>query len=322
VDVSIAAEGVLGLTWPAWKRLVREVEALGFAGLYLADHFVPPEPPDYYSLDLIVALTYLADHTERVRFGPLVAPLSHRDPVHLAYQAVALDDLSGGRMVLGVGAGWMGREHEMFGYDLGDVPTRMARLEEGLHVIASLLRSDEPVTFDGRFYRLRGAALPGTKRPGRPEILVGASGPLRGLPLVARYADIWNTQLLTPEQVRERAALLDRLLREADRQPGDVRRTFNAPVVCGRSPDELEARLQWMRRVPSWSELSLDDLLAALRDWFVPVVGTPEEVVTQLRAYDNAGISEVTLQWFDTDDLAGLQVLAAEVLPEVSKKAA
>jgi alkanesulfonate monooxygenase SsuD/methylene tetrahydromethanopterin reductase-like flavin-dependent oxidoreductase (luciferase family) len=227
VELSIAVEGVFGLTWPAWKQLVRAVEDRGFAGLYLADHFVPPGPPDYPSLDLIVALVHAADHTDRVRFGSLVAPLSYRDPVMLARQAAALAELSGGRMVLGVGAGWMAREHEMFGYDLGDVSTRMNRLEEGLQVITRLLRTEEPIDFSGKFFQLRDAVLPGPRRPGGPPVLVGASGPKRGLPLVARYADVWNAQQLTPEQVRERSAMLDGLILEAGRHPGDVRRTFN-----------------------------------------------------------------------------------------------
>jgi alkanesulfonate monooxygenase SsuD/methylene tetrahydromethanopterin reductase-like flavin-dependent oxidoreductase (luciferase family) len=317
VELSVSVEGLFGLTWPAWKRLVLAVDDLGFAGLYLADHFVPPEPPDYPSPDLIVALAYAADHTERVRFGPLVAPLSYRDPVLLARQAAALDDLSGGRFVLGVGAGWMDREHEMFGYDLWDVPTRMARLEEGLAVVTGLLQSDAPVTFAGRFFRLQGAALPGPKRPGGPPVLVGASGPRLGLPLVARYADVWNAQQLTPEQVQERSDLLDGLLRAVGRPPADVRRTFNAPVVCGRTPAELEARVRGFRRFGGFAALTLDELLATLREWFVPIIGTPEEVVAQVRAYEAAGIAEVTLQWFDTDDVEGLEVLAAEVLPRL-----
>lgn len=115
VELSISAEGIFGLTWPDWKQLVHTVEDRGFAGLYLSDHFLLMAPPDQPSVELIVALTYLADHTERVRFGPMVAPLSVRDPVMLARQAAALDDLSGGRMVLGVGTGWMEREHTMFG---------------------------------------------------------------------------------------------------------------------------------------------------------------------------------------------------------------
>src|SRR5919206_1509329 len=132
IEVSIAVEGVFGLTWPSWKRLVAEVEQLGFAGLYCSDHFALPTPVASDSLEVMVALTYLADHTSRVHLGPLVAPLSFRDPVMLARQAAAIDDLSGGRMILGVGAGWEEREHTLFGHYLGDVPTRMARLAEGL----------------------------------------------------------------------------------------------------------------------------------------------------------------------------------------------
>src|SRR5258708_4665333 len=119
---SIALEGVAGLNWPIWKRLVREIEDLGFAGLYCSDHFIlPPMPEDTDSLDVMTALTYLADHSQTLEFGPLVAPLSFRDPVLLARQAMALDGLSDGRMILGLGAGWEDREHEMFGYELGDL---------------------------------------------------------------------------------------------------------------------------------------------------------------------------------------------------------
>src|SRR6266568_3069844 len=118
VTLAISVEAMMGLTWPLWKRLVAEVEQLSFAGLFRSDHFTLPLPVDPDALELIVTLSYLADHTQRVHFGPLVAPLSFRDPVMLTRQATALDDLSGGRMILGVGAGWMEREHAMFGYDL------------------------------------------------------------------------------------------------------------------------------------------------------------------------------------------------------------
>ena len=101
-------------------------EARGFSGLYRSDHFTMPDPPDEDSLECVVSLAYLADHSSRVRFGPLVAPLSFRDPVMLARQAAALDDLSGGRMVLGVGTGWLEREHSLFGYELEDLQTRFA----------------------------------------------------------------------------------------------------------------------------------------------------------------------------------------------------
>lgn len=318
IEVSIAVEGVFGLTWPAWQRLVRAVEDLGFAGLYLADHLVPPEPPDYPSLELIVALTYAATQTSRVRIGSLVAPLSYRDPVLLARQMAALDALSDGRLILGVGAGWLEREHRMFGYDLGDGPQRMDRLDEGLQVITRLLRSDQPVTVTGTYFQVHDAMLPGPKRRGGPPILVGASGPRRGLPLVAQYADVWNTQNLTPEAVREHAEVLDDLIRKAGRQPEEIRRTYNAPVVCGRTPAEVEDRVRGFRRFGDWAALSLEEVLSTLREWFVPVMGTPEEVVTQITAYETVGITEITLQWFASDDLEGLEILAREVLPHLA----
>jgi F420-dependent oxidoreductase-like protein len=317
VDLSVSVSGVMGLDWTAWTRLVRAVEDLGFAGLYLSDHFVAPDPPDHPSLDLIVALAYAADHTERVRLGSMVAPLSFRDPVMLARQAAAIDDLSGGRLVLGVGAGWQEREHEMFGYDLGDVPTRFARFEEGLEVITRLLRSDRPVSFDGRFFRLREAVLPGPRRPGGPPLLIGGSGPTRTLPLVARFADVWNAQDSTPEEVRERSEALDGLLRDAGRQPGDMRRTSFVAMVCGRTPAELEARLGGWRRVGEFAALPLDALLGELRTDGV-IIGSPEEVVVELRAYEAAGVAELVLQWIALDDLEGLEVLAAEVLPRLA----
>src|SRR2546421_8685127 len=212
VAISIQIEGQNGLTWPYWKRLVAEVEQLDFAGLFRSDHFTNARPPDKDSLVMIVSLAYLADHTQRIHFGPLVAPLSVRHPSVLVRQATALDDLSGGRMILGVGAGWQDREHRLFGHELGDVPGRMARLEEGLEVITLLLNSDEPVTYEGKYFQLREAILlPRPQRPRGPEIMIGGNGPKRTLPLVVRFADIWNGNFLSPAAFEERSVMLDQL---------------------------------------------------------------------------------------------------------------
>ena len=316
VGLSISVEGVFGLTWPAWKRLVCRVEDLGFTGLYLSDHFVMIQPPDYPSLEMVTALTWLADHTERVRFGPMVSPLSFRDPVMLARQAAAIDDLSDGRMVLGLGAGWMEREHTMFGYDLGDIPTRLDRMEEGAEVIAHLLRSEEPVSFEGQFFRLQDAVLPPPRRPGGLPIMIGGKGPKRTMPLVARFADAWNAQVMSPDQIREHNALLDRLLVEAGRRPEDVRRTLNVPVLCFRSRDELETRLSRRPPFPPWKHFSREEQLEKLRAW-PALVGSPEEIVTQIRAFEAAGISEISMQWLAPGDIEGIEILAREVLPHV-----
>lgn len=323
MDVSIACEGWFGLDWPQWRGLVGAVERLGFAGLYLSDHIHLASSPPLPSLELMVALTYLADHSERLRFGAMVSPLSMREPVTLARQSAALDNLSGGRFVLGIGAGWNAGEHAMFGYALGDLPTRFARLEEGLEVLTRLLRGDGPVSYAGRFFQLQDAILaPRPQHPGGPPLLIGGHGPRRTLPLVARYADIWNVNTKALPEVRERAVLLDRLLLEAGRRPEDVRRTVNAPVICGRTEAELEHRMRGVRRYPAFAALPHDQLVAALRARQGAIIGTPAEVVAQLHACDEAGIAEMTVQWFDADDLEGLALLATEVLPHLNRQQA
>ncbi len=316
VSISVQVEGVMGLTWPAWQALVAQTEALGFAGLFCSDHFIFRAPPDYPSLDVMMALTYAASHTSRVHFGALVTPISFREPVMLARQALALDDLSGGRMILGVGAGWNVREHEAFGYALGDIPTRVARFTEALAVISGLLRDEEPVTFAGQFYQLREAQLlPRPQRPGGPRLMIGGSGPRRTLPLVAKYADLWNASGMTADEVRERNALLDDLVIKAGRQPGDVGRTMMKFVLCGRDNAEYERRLVGLRRQTAYAEMSTDALLETARTQMKGIVGTPAEVAAQLREYEAAGMSEIMIQSFAVDDVEGWQVIADEVLP-------
>jgi alkanesulfonate monooxygenase SsuD/methylene tetrahydromethanopterin reductase-like flavin-dependent oxidoreductase (luciferase family) len=130
----------------------------------------------------------------------------------MARQAAAIDDLSGGRLHLGLGAGWQEQEHHSFGYDLLDRKPRFARYREGVEVVTRLLRNDEPVTFEGSYYQLRDAILlPRPQRPGGPRIVIGGNGPQLTLPLAAQYADEWNCVYLTPENFATLNTRLDRL---------------------------------------------------------------------------------------------------------------
>ncbi len=151
-------------------------------------------------------------------------------------------------------------------------------------------------------------------------LLVGGNGPRRTLPLVARYADIWNAQFVTPETFRELLARLDELLHEAGRQPGEVKRTAMAPVICGRDPTELDQRVSGMRRfMPNGDHLPLAALLDQLRAILPnPIVGSPEQVVEQIRAFERVGCEELMAQWFTLEDLAGLHLLAEHVLPQLA----
>lgn len=253
VAISVMIEGQQGLTWDRWKKIAEVAEGEGFAGLFRSDHFTDPRPPDRDALEMMMSLAYLAGNTSRIHFGPLVAPVSFRDPIQLARQAMALDDWSGGRMILGLGAGWQEREHTMFGYELGDVKTRMARLEEALEVVSRLVRRDEPFSFDGEFYQLKAAhLLPRPVREGGPQILIGGNGTRRTLPLTAKYANVWNAVMVSPERFRELNGILDGLLAEVGRKKEDVRRT----IMTAAQPVEGAAE-----RVAAFAEAGAEELM-------------------------------------------------------------
>ena len=304
MDVAIMIEGQNGLDWPRWQRIVRAAEDLGFAGLYRSDHFTNANPPDIDSLELWTSLTWLASHTRRIEFGPLVSPVSFRDPRMTARVARDVDDLSNGRLTLGMGAGWQEREHTHFGYDLLELPRRFARFQEGLEIVTRLLRSDEPVIFSGEFYRLQDAVLlPRPQRRGGPPILVGGVGAQRTLPLVARYADEWNAVFISAARFTELNARLDGLVAWQGRAPQDVRRSLMTGLVFGLDEDEVKRKLRG-RDAAQLKERGL-------------IVGTPPEVKNQLNQLSAVGVQRVMLQWLDLDDLDGLESIAVKVLPQI-----
>lgn len=301
IEVAIMIEGQNGLTWPRWQRLALAVEALGFAGLYRSDHYTNAHPPDKESLELWVSLTWLACHTGRIEFGPLVSPVSFRQPTMTARMASAVDDLSGGRLILGLGAGWQEREHHNYGWQLLDVPGRFARFSEGLDIITHLLQREEPLHYAGQYYQLHEAVLlPRPQRPGGPPILIGGNGPRLTLPRVAQYASEWNAVYIPAGKFRELNQQLDELLEERGREPHTVRRSLMTRVEMGDA-----AAIQ-----PKFPHSSLDQLRQRGL-----ILGTAAEIVQQLGQLAEAGVQRVMLQWLDLDDLDGLETFAHTVLP-------
>ena len=302
-EVAIMIEGQDGIDWPRWQRLARTVEDSGYSALHRSDHFTNPAGPVLHALELWSSLTWLADNSDRIEFGPLVSPVSFRHPVITAWTASSVDSLAGGRLRLGIGAGWQEREHEAHGFELLETELRFARFEEALEVITLLLRNDEPVSFDGEFYGLRDAVLmPRSPRPGGPPIVIGGNGPRRTLPLAARYADEWNAVLIPPERFAELSARLDELLREAGRPPEAVRRTLMTRVLFGRTDADVGSKL---------GGRAADELRAR-----GAVVGTGPEVAEQLGRLEEAGVQRVMLQWLETDDIDGLEAMAQAILPQ------
>ena len=303
MDINIMIEAQNGANWARWQRLARAVEDLGFAGLYRSDHFTNGGPPDKDSLEAWVSLTWLASNTSRINFGTLVSPSAFRHPAMLARMAAAVDDLSGGRLRLGLGAGWQEREHTNYGLPLLKIPQRFDRFEEYLAVVTQLLRSDDPVDFTGSYYTLQEAILlPRPQRQGGSPITVGGNGPIRTLPLVARFADEWNyfgQDYQTRKKLNNR---LNWLLEENGRSPGDVRRTMMMGVTFAVDDADLKVKLTKRGMTLEQAQQSPG------------VTGTPSMVQDQLKMYANQGLDGVMLQWMDLDDIDGLKHFAKAVL--------
>ena len=294
-------EGQDGLNWARWKAIARATEEAGFAGLFRSDHFSNPRGEWKDALETWTSLTWLAGHTERIEFGPLVSPLSFRDPVVTAWQAACVDDLSGGRLRLGLGAGWQEREHSAFGYDLLELRERFDRFEEGLEVVTRLLRSDEPVSFEGTYFRLKEAVLmPRPKRRDLP-ITIGGKGPKRTLGLVVKHAAEWNTPGMALEDFKALNGRLNRLLKRAGREPGSVRRSLMTSPVYGRDEEEVREKLGGQ---------DVGELRARGR-----LIGTAAQIAEQLRALGEAGLDRVMLRWEDLDDAEGLREFGGTLLP-------
>lgn len=297
LEVGLMIEGQDGVNWPHWKQIARVAEDAGYAGLYRSDHFTNPEGPHLDALELWTSLTWLAENTSRLSFGPMVSPVSFRDPRILSWQASAVHALAPGRLRLGVGAGWMVREHEEWGFDLLDLDARFQRFTESLEVVTRLVRNEGPVTFAGAFYQLNGAELvPNPVSQGQLPVVIGGNGPRRTIPLAAKYADEWNGVGLNADGFRERTRLLDSLLEQQGRKPEEVKRTLMTRVIFGRDEAQLAERL---------AGEDADELRAAGR-----IVGTAKEIQSQLATLEEAGVEGIMLQWLDgLDDLDGIAEL-------------
>ena len=305
IEVALMLEGQNGLNWDHWQKIARLAERVGFVGLFRSDHFTNASPPDLDSLELWVSLTWLASHTSRLEFGPLVTPFSFRHPVFTARMARDVDDLSGGRLTLGVGAGWQEREHQKFGFDLLDRKSRFDRFEEAVQVVARLLQSDAPVDFQGRFYGLEQAQLlPRPGRPGGPPLLIGGKGPRRTLGLAARFASEWNANFIPPDQFAALNRRLDELIEQHGRSRREVRRSLMTNIVFDRDQGRLE------RRQAAEGRNAADMAGRGV------IVGGPARVQERIGEYAAAGVERIMLQWLDLADLEGLEALAEAVLPQ------
>lgn len=302
-QIGLMIEGQAGLNWDRWKRILQTAEDTGYQSVFRSDHFIIGKAED--SLELWTSLTYAATATQRIEFGPLVTPITFRHPSLNARYATAVDDLSGGRLIYGMGAGWHEDEHTRWGIPFYDFPTRFEMLAEAVALTTDLFQTDGEVTYTGKHFTLKGAyLLPRPQKPGGPTLLIGGNGPKKTLPLVADYAAEWNAVFIEQDTYRERTERLDALLAERKRPPGDVKRSLMTRVVYGKDAATLKARI---------AERGEDEV--TLRQQTNIIVGTPQEVVDKLGAWAELGVERFMLQWLSLDDIDGMESMATEVLP-------
>jgi F420-dependent oxidoreductase-like protein len=303
--IGLMIEGQWGLTWARWDALLKAAENYGFQCLFRSDHYTIG-PPDHDSLECFISLTYAAQHTSRIEFGQLVSPTTFRQPALTARMASQIDDLSGGRLCLGLGTGWHDREHHQFGIPFYDQNTRYEMLEDALEITTRLFREDAPVTYQGKHFSLNGAVLlPRPARRNGPPIIIGGNGPNRTMPMAVKYADEWNAVHLALSDFRSRNQHMNDLCDQAGRPRESLRRSLMIPVTI--APDEaaLKKKLGDQFQAPD-----------ALVEW-KRIVGTPQQVLDQVGRYAEAGMERIMLMWQDQDDIEGIHLLAETLVGKV-----
>jgi F420-dependent oxidoreductase-like protein len=306
--ICLMIEGQEGVSWEEWVALARACEEYGFEGLFRSDHYQSVfDVTGRGSLDAWTTLAGLAAVTERIRLGTMVSPATFRRPSILARMVATVDHISGGRVELGLGAGWNQAEHDAYGFPFPDLGERVGILEEQLEIVHRQWTEDE-FSFEGRHYRLehsRAEPKP-VQRPHPPIVIGGAAGP-RVARLAARWADEYNTTFASPEACRERRARIVAACEQEGRSPIP----FSLMTACcvGRDLEETLARAQ--RRL---ERSGRNDDPAGLLGDDSKLVGTVDEVLSRLAAYRDAGVERVFLQHLDHTDLDMVRLIGEEIV--------
>jgi F420-dependent oxidoreductase-like protein len=286
VRVCLMIEGQEGVSWEQWLELARACEDAGLEGLFRSDHYSSLGEPAA-SLDAWATLAALAMVTERIRLGTLVSPVTFRPPSVLAKSALVVDHVSGGRVEVGLGAGWMELEHRAFGFPFPDVRTRLVMLAEQAEIIDRQLRA-EPFSFEGEHYRLEDCKpLPEPVQRPRPPLIVGGTGGSGTIAPAVRFADEYNTFYRSPDECRELRAKLDRACERESRDPAGLPLSLMTGCVVGEDDAEVKRRVKRRGGRPDPERM---------------VLGTLDEAAEQLRAYENVGVVRVMLQHLDHSD--------------------
>jgi F420-dependent oxidoreductase-like protein len=308
-EVCIFTEPQQGATYGQLAAVARTAEELGFTGFFRSDHFLKmgsvsgrPGPTEAW-----VTLGALARDTERIRLGTLVTAVTFRLPGPLAVAVAQVDEMSGGRVELGIGAGWYEAEHKAYGLPFPGTAERFELLTEQLEVITGLWTTPdgERFSYSGRHYQLSDSpALPKPVQKPTPPIVIGGGGRRKTAGLVARFATEYNRAFVDVDTFRAGCDNVRRVCREAGRDPDSLRVSAALVLCCGEDEAAVGRRAAAIGR--DAGELRRNG-----------AAGTSDEVVGKLRTYIEAGAERLYLQVLDLADLDHLRLVASEVVPQL-----
>jgi len=288
--LALMIEGQEGVSWEHWLALAQACEQHGVEALFRSDHYLSPTDPSRAALDAWAVIPALAARTERIELGTLVSPVTFRPPAVLANASMTAYEISGGRVSLGMGTGWMEAEHEAFGFPFPEMKTRLVWLEEQIQAVRGYW-GDHP----------------------RPHLIVGGSGLSGTLGPAAKWADEYNTVMATPAECAERREKLARACEREGREPIPL----SLMTGCAIGRDETEARDRVRRRLERAGQQTDPDEYKLQRGE-ATILGTLEEAAERLRAYEDAGVERVMLQHLDHTDLELVELIGRELVPAVA----
>lgn len=316
---ALMIEAQQGLGYADQLAIVRRAEAAGFEAFFRSDHYRSfPGPAGRPTTDAWAVLAGLARETERISLGVLVSPVGFRTAGNLAKVVTTVDEMSGGRIELGLGAGWNEDEHREHGLPFPPIGERADRLEETLEVIRGLWEEPDGWSYHGRHVTVEGACFhPKPQARGkrsRPPFIVGSSGTPRSYRIAACHADEFNVSSRGPEAIEQIYAALDEACRAIGRDPSSLVHSAMVGVVIGRDTAELERRQRELL-----AEFALE---AEADEWFAErrsrwIVGTPDEARAMVARFAAAGVERIMLQDFLPRDLELIDLLGAELVGRV-----
>jgi len=315
VDVCLMIEGQEDVTWTDWLALAAACEQHGVGTMFRSDHYLSVDDRrERGSLDAWGTIAALGAVTERLRLGTMVSPATFRHPALLAKLAVTADHISGGRVEVGIGAGWWEREHQLYGFDLPPTGPRLDALEEQMQIVRGHW-GPGPFTFEGEHYRARELdALPKPVQQPRPPLILGGRGGPRSLRLAARYADEYNTVMSTAAEIAELRERLDRACEAEGRDPASLPLSMMTGWLVGSDAAELRDRAS---RLSRWKGEDGDGeaFMAGLRE--STILGTASEAVEQLRDLAAAGLTRIMGQHLLHRDLDAVELMGREIAPQL-----